>query len=139
MPQSVNYCLEPVGSIQSTLKNKSEAPMQGYEGAPEAWLITDDEFKEGVEGISVGDSIILITWLHQSSREVIKVHPRGDINNPLTGVFATRSPDRPNPFGLHRVTVLEVVSNRIKVAPLEVIDGTPVVDIKPVLDASNDS
>jgi tRNA-Thr(GGU) m(6)t(6)A37 methyltransferase TsaA len=94
---------------------------------------------KGLQGIAVGQEIILITWLHQARRNVLKLHPRGDKNLPLTGVFATRSPDRPNPLGLHRVTVLEVAGNRLRVAPLEAIDATPVVDIKPVLSATADS
>ncbi len=103
------------------------------EGAPDAWIEIIPALAEALEGVSVGDELIVITWFHQSEREVLKVHPRGDVRNPLTGVFATRSPDRPNPLGLHRVTVLEIGGNRVKVGPIEAIDGTPVVDLKPVL------
>jgi tRNA-Thr(GGU) m(6)t(6)A37 methyltransferase TsaA len=133
------YLLHPVGVIHSTLKTREEAPRQGYEGAPEAWLEVNSSVIEGLDGIAVGDALIVITWFHQSSRDVLKVHPRNDETIPLTGVFATRSPDRPNPLGLHRVTVLEISGNRLKVGPIEAIDGTPVVDIKPVLAQSPDS
>ena len=107
--------------------------MQGDEGAPDAWLELTTMAAPGLLGIRAGDDLILLTWLHLAQRDVLQVHPRGDINRPLTGVFATRSPDRPNPVGLHHVTVLEVDGRRLRVAPLEAIDGTPIVDIKPVL------
>ena len=107
--------------------------MQGSEGAPEAWLEVKPHVADGLAGIKPGDELIVLTWLHLAERDVLQVHPRGDLNRPLTGVFATRSPDRPNPVGLHRVTVLEVGERRLRVAPLEAIDGTPIVDIKPVL------
>jgi tRNA-Thr(GGU) m(6)t(6)A37 methyltransferase TsaA len=107
--------------------------MQGDEGAPDAWLELTSQVAQGVVGIKVGDELILLTWLHLAERDVLQVHPRGDLNRPLTGVFATRSPDRPNPIGLHRVSVLEVEERGLHVAPLEAIDGTPILDIKPVL------
>lgn len=107
--------------------------MQGDEGAPEAWLELTPQATQGLQGINPGDELILLTWLHLAQRDVLQVHPRGDLNRPLTGVFATRSPDRPNPIGLHRVSVLEVTGQTLRVAPLEAIDGTPIVDIKPVL------
>ena len=110
--------------------------MQGDEGASAAWLELTSQAAPGLMGIQVGDELLVLTWLHLSQRDVLQVHPRGDLNRPLTGVFATRSPDRPNPVGLHRVTVLEVIDQRIRVAPLEAIDGTPIVDIKPVLASS---
>ena len=110
--------------------------MQGDEGAPEAWLELTPQAASGLLGIQAGDELIVLTWLHLAERGVLQVHPRGDPNRPLTGVFATRSPDRPNPVGLHRVSVLEVGEQKLRVAPLEAIDGTPVVDIKPVLAAS---
>jgi tRNA-Thr(GGU) m(6)t(6)A37 methyltransferase TsaA len=110
--------------------------MQGDEGAPEAWLEIDPSVVPGMAGIQPGDELILLTWLHLAQRDVLQVHPRGDLNRPLTGVFATRSPDRPNPIGLHRVSVIEVAEQKLRVAPLEAIDGTPVVDIKPVLATS---
>ena len=110
--------------------------MQGDEGAPDAWLELMARTAPALMGTRVGDELILLTWLHLAERDVLQVHPRGDPNRPLTGVFATRSPDRPNPIGLHRVLVLEVVEGKLRVAPLEAIDGTPIVDIKPVLAAS---
>jgi tRNA-Thr(GGU) m(6)t(6)A37 methyltransferase TsaA len=131
--------LEPIGLIQSSIKTREEAPKQGYEGAPDVWLHVQDQYAAALEGMMPGDEVILITWFHRSRREVLTVHPRGDKNNPLTGVFATRSPDRPNPLGLHRVKVLEIKGTSLKVGPLEAIDGTPVVDIKPVLERSEDA
>lgn len=107
--------------------------MQGDEGAPEAWLEIADRVASGLAGITVGDELIVLTWLHLGQRDVLQVHPRGRRDKPLTGVFATRSPDRPNPVGLHRVSVLEVAGQKLRVAPIEAIDGTPIVDIKPVL------
>ncbi len=130
--------LEPIGFIRSAVTRREDAARQGYEGAPDVWLDVEDAFLPALDGTVAGDEIILITWFHQSKRDVLAVHPRGDKRNPLTGVFATRSPDRPNPLGLHRVKVLEIKGNSVKVGPLEAIDGTPVVDIKPVLDQSAD-
>ena len=135
----IDYLLHPIGVIRSSLKERGEAPRQGNEGAPDAWIEVDPALVVGLEGIAVGDAMIVIAWFHQASRDVLKLHPRDDIRNPLTGVFATRSPDRPNPIGLHRVRVLEVAGNRLKVGPIEAIDGTPVIDIKPVLSDSADS
>jgi tRNA-Thr(GGU) m(6)t(6)A37 methyltransferase TsaA len=134
-----NYVLHPIGSIDSTLTDRAEAPRQGNEGAPDAWIRINETVVEGLEGIEVGSELIVITWFHESSREILKVHPRNEITNPLTGVFATRSPDRPNPLGLHRVKVIEIERNRLKVGPIEAINGTPVVDIKPVLQQTEDS
>ncbi|HVU59101.1 MAG TPA: tRNA (N6-threonylcarbamoyladenosine(37)-N6)-methyltransferase TrmO [Puia sp.] len=131
--------VEPIGYIQSSIKSRDKAPKQGYEGAPDVWLQVHEKFTAALEGTMPGDEVILITWFHQSHRDVLAVHPRGDKNNPLTGVFATRSPDRPNPLGLHRVKVMEIKGNSLKVGPLEAIDGTPVVDIKPVLETSTDA
>jgi tRNA-Thr(GGU) m(6)t(6)A37 methyltransferase TsaA len=111
--------------------------MQGDEGAPEAWLELTPQSAPGLMGIQAGDDLLVLTWLHLAERDVLQVHPRGDLNRPLTGVFATRSPDRPNPVGLHRVTVLEAAGPKLRVAPLEAIDGTPLVDIKPVLAADS--
>lgn len=129
---STRYEFESIGFVRSELKQLEDAPMQGDEGAPEAWLEFIPSVAEGLVGIKTGDELIVLTWLHRSDRDVLQVHPRGDINRPLTGVFATRSPDRPNPVGLHRVSVLEVMEEKLRVAPLEAIDGTPIVDIKPV-------
>ena len=133
-----HYSLAPIGFLRSPLKDRGAAPRQGREGAPDAWLEVDAAVAEGLEGIAVGDDLIVITWLHQAARDTLKTHPRNDQTGPLTGVFATRSPDRPNPLGLHRVTVREIVGNKIKVGPIEAIDGTPVVDIKPVLSTAAD-
>jgi tRNA-Thr(GGU) m(6)t(6)A37 methyltransferase TsaA len=133
------YTIEQIGIIRSELGSREDAPRQVYEGAPHAWLQVHSAFTEGLKGIAVGHEIILITWLHKAQRDILKLHPRRNKNRPLTGVFATRSPDRPNPLGLHRVSVLEISGNRLKVGPLEAIDGTPVVDIKPVLPRSADS
>ncbi len=135
----MNYTLTPIGFIESPIKQRSDAPKQGYEGAPDAWLQVNADVAAALQGIAAGDELILITWFHQSRRDILNVHPRGDKNNPLAGVFATRSPDRPNPLGLHRVKVLEITGTRLKVGPLEAIDGTPVVDIKPVLSQSQDA
>ena len=133
------YSLSAIGFLHSPLKQLGEAPRQGREGAPDAWLEVNATVAEGLEGIAVGDEIIVITWLHKAQRDILKVHPRGDETVPLAGVFATRSPNRPNPLGLHRVTVLSIAGERLKVGPIEAIDGTPVVDIKPVLPQSADA
>ena len=127
------YELQPIGVVRSPLADREAAPRQGDEGAPDAWLELDEHVFEGLDGIEPGDEVVVITWLHEAERDVLKVHPRGDERHPLTGVFATRSPDRPNPLGLHQVTVLERAGGKLKVGPIEAIDGTPVVDIKPVL------
>ena len=113
--------------------------MQGGEGAPDAWIDVNRSIVHAIDGLAVGDEVIVMTWLHRSRRDVLKVHPRSDPNRPLTGVFATRSPDRPNPIGLHRVTIRSIDGSRLRVGPIEAIDGTPVVDIKPVLSSSEDS
>jgi len=134
----INYAVEPIGYVRSELRRLEDAPMQGDEGAPEAWLELTTAAAPGLVGIQPGDELIMLTWLHLAERDVLQVHPRGNLNRPLTGVFATRSPDRPNPIGLHRVSVLEVSEQKLRVAPLEAIDGTPIVDIKPAL-ASNPS
>ena len=134
-----SYLLEPVGFIRSALKRRKNAPRQGGEGAPDAWLEIDRRFTGVLPGINVGEEIIVLTWFHQARRDVQKVHPRGNKRAPLTGVFATRSPDRPNPIGLHRVTVQEIVGTQYKIGPVEAIDGTPIVDIKPALQRLNDS
>jgi len=125
--------LRPIGVIHSELEARSDAPKQGSEGAPDAWLEVEAWAAEALDGIDVGDELIVITWFHRAERDVLKVHPRSDPRNPLTGVFATRSPDRPNPLGLHPVTVRAIDGNRLRIGPIEAIDGTPVVDIKPVI------
>jgi len=122
-----------VGTIRSTLKMRSAAPKQGSEGAPDAWLEIKKFALDALDGIQPGDELIILTWFHESRRDVLKVHPRSDPNHALTGVFATRSPARPNPIGLHPVTVREIFGHRLRIGPMEAIDGTPVIDIKPVL------
>ena len=128
------YALQPIGEIRSTLRALKDAPRQGSEGAPDAWLEVRPAFAAALRGIGTGDVLVVITWLHQADRAVLEVHPRSDPGNPLAGVFATRSPDRPNPLGLHRVTVREISGTRLRVGPIEAIDGTPVVDVKVALD-----
>lgn len=139
MPKTGGFLLEAVGYVRSELKKRKNAPRQGYLGAPEAWLEVSPKYKECLHRVAAGDEVILITWLHEAKRTVKKVHPGSDKNIPLTGVFGTRSPDRPNPMGLHRVKILEMNGLRLRVGPLEAIDGTPIVDIKPVLTKSCDS
>ena len=121
------------GVIRSDLTSRKGAPKQGSEGAPDAWLEVEPWADEALHGIAVGDELIVITWLHHARRDVFKVHPRSNPRNPLTGVFATRSPDRPNPLGLHPVIVHAIDGRRLRIGPIEAIDGTPVVDIKPSL------
>jgi tRNA-Thr(GGU) m(6)t(6)A37 methyltransferase TsaA len=132
--READFVLNPIGRIHSTLTVRHGAPRQGDEGAPDARVEVKPEFIEAVQDLKVGQEILLLTWLHQANRETLKVIPRDEPTNPLTGVFSTRAPDRPNPIGLHRVTVLAIEDRRwLRVRPLEAIDGTPVVDIKPVL------
>lgn len=131
--QNVDFLLHPIGVIRSTIKDRKDAPKQGSEGAPDVWLDVNPTAKEGIEGLSVGDEVLVITWLHRGRRNVLKVHPRSDPQKRLTGVFATRSPDRPNPLGVHKVTVRKLEEGRLLIGPMEAIDGTPVVDVKPVL------
>jgi tRNA-Thr(GGU) m(6)t(6)A37 methyltransferase TsaA len=128
-----SYTIEPIGIIRSELTNLEAAPHQGDEGAPEAWLELAARVAQGLEGIRAGDELIVLTWFHRARRDLLQVHPRGRLEAPLKGVFATRSPHRPNPVGLHRVSVLEIAGQRVRVTPMEAIDGTPIVDIKPVL------
>jgi tRNA-Thr(GGU) m(6)t(6)A37 methyltransferase TsaA len=132
-PATTRASLHPIGIVRSTLKARSQAPRQGNEGAPDAWIDVHAEFKSALNGIVPGDEIIVITWFHRANRDVLKVRPRSDSRNRLTGVFATRSPDRPNPLGLHPVTVRAIEGSGLRVGPIEAIDGTPIVDIKPVL------
>jgi tRNA-Thr(GGU) m(6)t(6)A37 methyltransferase TsaA len=127
------YTLRPIGVVRSELVDLAEAPRQGDEGAPDATIEVSPAVRDGLEGIQAGQELIVVTWLHEANRKVLKVHPRDDMTRPLAGVFDTRSSDRPNPIGLHRVTVRSVDGGRLRVGPLEAIDSTPVVDIKPVL------
>lgn len=129
-----SFAIHPVGIVRSPIATREEAPKQGSEGAPDAVIELYPEVATAAEGIEPGDRLIILTWFHLSRRDELKVHPRGDERNPLTGVFATRSPDRPNPIGLHTVTVRAVSGNSLTVGPLEALDGTPVADIKPVID-----
>ncbi len=129
-----SFSLLSVGIVHSSLTSCEGCPKQGREGAPEAWLEIYSPYVEGLDGITVGSEILILTWLHKATRDIQKVHSRGDASRPLRGVFATRSADRPNPIGLHRVEVLEIREpGHIRVRPLEAVDGTPIVDIKPVL------
>lgn len=126
--------LEPIGRVESTLSEAADAPLQGDEGAPDAWLVLRPAVSEGLHGLQAGTDVLVLTWLDRASREVLTVRPRGDTSRPSTGVFNTRSPDRPNPIGLHRVEILAIEGNRIHVSNLEAIDQTPVLDVKPVLE-----
>ena len=135
MSSPTHYTLRAIGFVRSQLTATEEAPKQGSEGAPSAWIEIDPDFRAALHGIATGNEIIALTWLHLAQRDTLRVHPRDDPRNPLTGVFATRSADRPNPIGLHPVRVLEIsaASGRLRVEPLEAIDGTPVIDIKTAL------
>lgn len=123
----------PIGVIESPLIARAEAPKQGSEGGPEAWITIEPRFLPGLLGLEPGTSVVVLTWLHQAQRHLLQVHPRDDQSVPLTGVFRTRSADRPNPIGLHPVQLLEIVGNRLRVGPIEAVNGTPVLDIKPAL------
>jgi tRNA-Thr(GGU) m(6)t(6)A37 methyltransferase TsaA len=126
------YEVRAIGSVDSTLTDRAEAPRQG-EGAPDAWIVVDASFAAALDGIHVGDRVVILTWLHLARRDVLRTHPRNNPTRPEQGVFSTRSPDRPNPIGLHTVDVLALEGTRLRVAPLEAIAGTPVIDIKPEL------
>jgi len=127
--------LRPIGRVESPLTDLGAAPCQGDEGSPECWLVFEPDVREALDGLRVGDDIVVITWLHLADRTVRQVHPRSDPIRPITGVFATRSPDRPNPLGIHKVTIHAADDLRLHVQDLEAIDGTPVIDIKPVLES----
>jgi tRNA-Thr(GGU) m(6)t(6)A37 methyltransferase TsaA len=127
------YPVRALGHVRSPLRDPKDAPRMGSEGAPDAWLEVDPAYLPALRGLEAGAEVVVVTWLHRADRDVLEVHPRGDMERPLRGVFSTRSPSRPNPLGLHRVTVREVSGARLRVGPLEAVDGTPVVDIKPVL------
>jgi tRNA-Thr(GGU) m(6)t(6)A37 methyltransferase TsaA len=128
------FVVEPIGRVESPLVDRDLAPRQGDEGAPEAWLVFDPAVREALRDLEVGTDVILLTWLDRARRDVLAVHPRGDLDRPREGVFSTRSPDRPNPVGLHRVTIVSIEDTRLRVKNLEALDGTPIVDVKPVLD-----
>ena len=125
--------LVSIGKVESPLTDPASAPKQGHEGAPEAWLVFDQAVLDGLQGIRAGDQVIVLTWLDRARRDVLRVHPRDDVANPMQGVFNTRSADRPNPIGLHPVEVVAVEGARLRVRNLEAVDGTPIVDVKPVL------
>lgn len=125
--------LRPIGRVESPLADLASAPKQGDEGAPDALLILDPGLTAALGGLQAGDDLLVLTWLDRAERDVLEVHPRGDLARPPQGVFSTRSPDRPNPIGLHRVELAEIDGNRLRVRGLEAIDGTPLLDLKPVL------
>ena len=128
-----SYDVVAIGRVESPLTDKATAPKQGHEGSPEAWLVFDPAVLEGLDGIAAGDEVILLTWLDRADRDVLRVHPRGDVANPIQGVFNTRSPDRPNPIGLHPVQIVEIDGGRVRVRNLEALDGTPIIDVKPII------
>jgi tRNA-Thr(GGU) m(6)t(6)A37 methyltransferase TsaA len=128
-----SYDVVAIGRVESPLTDKATAPKQGREGSPEAWLIFEPAILEGLDGVEAGDEVILLTWLDRADRSVLRVHPRDDVDNPMRGVFGTRSADRPNPIGLHPVHVVEIDGNRVRVRDLEALDGTPILDVKPVI------
>ena len=130
--------LKPIGRVESPLSDRASAPKQGYEGSPEAWLVFEPAVLQGIQDLQVGEEIILLTWLDRAQRDVLTVHPRGDESIPLHGVFSTRSPDRPNPIGLHLVEIISVEENRVLVRNLEALDGTPILDVKPRLASPRD-
>ena len=125
--------LVPIGRVESPLTDPADAPKQGPEGAPEAWLVLESGVLDGLDGIEPGARVIVLTWLDRARRDVLRVHPRDDPSNPERGVFSTRSADRPNPIGLHEVEVIWIDGERVRVRPLEAVDGTPVLDLKPVI------
>jgi tRNA-Thr(GGU) m(6)t(6)A37 methyltransferase TsaA len=127
------FDVRPIGQVESRLTDVAAAPSQGDEGAPDAWIVVQPEFRRGVRDLTVGERIIVLTWLDRGDRSVLELHPRDDPTRPLTGVFSTRSSDRPNPIGLHEVEILATDGARLHVRPLEAVDGTPVIDIKPAL------
>jgi tRNA-Thr(GGU) m(6)t(6)A37 methyltransferase TsaA len=128
-----SYEIRPIGYVESPLVDRESAPKQGSEGAPDAWLVFDPDVAEGIRDLAVGADVLVLTWLHHSRRDVLAVHPRDDPRNPETGVFSTRSQDRPNPIGLHRVRIVAIDGLQVLVRDLEAFDGTPIVDVKPVL------
>jgi tRNA-Thr(GGU) m(6)t(6)A37 methyltransferase TsaA len=127
------FQLRPIGEVESPLPDPASAPKQGDEGSPEAWLVFEPGVLEGLEGIRAADRVIVLTWLDRARRDVLRVHPRDDVTNPMQGVFNTRSADRPNPIGLHEVEIASIDGARLRVRNLEAVDGTPIVDVKPVL------
>jgi tRNA-Thr(GGU) m(6)t(6)A37 methyltransferase TsaA len=133
-----SYAVHPIGRVESPLREPADAPKQGSEVTDDAWLVLDESMREGIRDIEVGSDLVVLTWLHLARRDVLVVHPRGEVDVPERGVFTTRSPHRPNPIGLHRVTVAAVEGTRIRVRNLEAVDGTPVLDLKPVAHGAAD-
>lgn len=133
------FILKPIGHVRSPLVDREHAPKQGIEGAPDAWLDFEPEFEQGLKDLRAGEDILVLTWLDRGDRQVLSVHPRDDWSVPLRGVFSTRSQDRPNPVGIHRVRIVQIESpTRIKVSDLEAFDATPIIDVKPVLDVTRE-
>src|ERR1700730_17536501 len=130
----MTYELRPIRRVESSLLGPAQAPLQGNEGSPDAWLVFDEAVGEGLRDLRSGSEIIVLTWLDRARRDVLSVHPRGNPANPKQGVFSTRSPGRPNPIGLHRVSIVAIDANKIRARDLEAINGTRIVDVKPVLD-----
>ena len=130
METSNNLVLKKIGEVRSTLRQKEDCPLQGEEGAPEAWINIEEQFMPALDSMAPGDTVVLLTWLHLANRDALRCYPRNEVDAPHVGVFSTRSPDRPNPIGLHTVKILSVEDNRVKVYPLEALDGTIVLDIK---------
>ena len=128
-----SYEMQPIGRVESPLVDRKAAPRQGHEGAPDAWLVFDPGVSDGIRDLQIGTEILVLTWLDRARRDVLTVRPRGDATNALTGVFSTRSPDRPNPIGLHRVRIESIDGTRVRVRNLEALAGTPIVDVKPLL------
>lgn len=133
-----SYEVRPIGKVESSLVETAAAPKQGDEGAPDATLVFGREMAEGLRDLRVGDEIVVLTWLDRAARDVLSVHPRDDLAKPEKGVFSTRSADRPNPVGLHRSEILAIDGTRIRVAAMEAVDGTPILDLKPVLDPAGE-
>ncbi|MEU0562810.1 tRNA (N6-threonylcarbamoyladenosine(37)-N6)-methyltransferase TrmO [Dactylosporangium sp. NPDC006015] len=133
-----DFVVHPIGWVESPLRDRAAAPRQGDEGAPDAWLRFTDAAAPGLRDLTPGTEVLLLTWLDRADRTTLTVHPRGDLTRPATGVFSTRSPDRPNPIGLHRVTILAVDGTRLHVDALKALDGTPILDVKPILDPVGD-
>ncbi|MEU8199055.1 tRNA (N6-threonylcarbamoyladenosine(37)-N6)-methyltransferase TrmO [Microbispora amethystogenes] len=127
------YTLRVIGRVESPLTDRATAPLQADEGAPSAWLVFDERYAPALEGLSPGTDVLLLTWLDRADRDTLTVHPRGDITRPRAGVFTTRSPDRPNPIGLHEVRILAITGTRVQVGNLEALDATPILDVKPLL------
>jgi len=134
----MDFVVNPIGMVRSSLTDRSQCPHQGSEGAPEAWIEVDPKYAAAIDGLEPGTEIVILTWMHLADRSVLHVHPKGDVRNPITGVFRTRSADRPNPIGLHRATIVALdPPTRLLVKPLEVVDETPIVDIKCVLNETD--